>query len=456
MTSYTLAVCIALLLSLSASATEDVTAETLREYAHALVAGSKSERRRALRYASFNRDTQLIAAMILSLRYAPEDQREDIASALERMTNKNYGNDWFRWMQWQQANPDIQPFPSYDRFLASVLSSIDKDFASFIYPGIQRTIAIHEVVWGGVAAKVGIPALDHPPMVGANRNVDIGDNELVFGVAINDDVRAYPYRYMDWHEMLNDTIGGEPVSLAYCTLCGSGILYRTKIDTKEGIPIILKFGSSGLLHRSNKLMFDDKTNSLWNQFSGKPVAGTLATSNLQLSNLPLTTTTWKKWRNQHPQTLVMAKATGFSRDYTPGAAYGSYQRSPSLMFPASTDDRRFGDKSRVFGLAISGVQKVWPLRAFGKNSVINDRVGALRVVLIGDVKSQEVRAFRSDQITFTESRDGQVLDQEGTAWRITEEALVHPESNRQLSRLPGRLSYWFAWSNTYSQVEVAE
>ena len=92
---------------------------------------------------------------------------------------------------------------------------------------------------------------------------------LVFGVSINGDTRAYPLRIMGWHEMFNEVIGGVPVALAYCTLCGSGILFETAVEGRAR-PFV--FGSSGFLYRSNKLMFDRETNSLWNQFTGKPVA----------------------------------------------------------------------------------------------------------------------------------------------------------------------------------------
>ena len=99
--------------------------------------------------------------------------------------------------------------------------------------------------------------------------------------------------------MFNDVIGGVPVSLAYCTLCGSGILYKTKRE-KNKPPFI--FGSSGFLYRSNKLMYDQETHTLWNQFSGKPVVGPLVNSDTTLEVLPVVTTSWKEWKTQHPNT----------------------------------------------------------------------------------------------------------------------------------------------------------
>ena len=147
-------------------------------------------------------------------------------------------------------------------------------------------IRLEEVVWGGVQFD-GIPSLDNATMINADKADYLLDTDLVFGIEINGDARAYPLRIMGWHEMANDVIGGVPVALAYCTLCGSGILYETLL---EGSDDPLVFGSSGLLYRSNKLMFDRTTNSLWNQFSGEPVVCLLYTSpsprDLSTSRMP--------------------------------------------------------------------------------------------------------------------------------------------------------------------------
>lgn len=135
---------------------------------------------------------------------------------------------------------------------------IDPNFTAFLYSGVRHSIRLEEIAWGGVN-KDGIPSLDNPALINAEDAEYLKEDDLVFGVSINGDTRAYPLRIMDWHEMFNDVIGGVPVALAYCTLCGSGILYETDMgDGKE--PII--FGSSGFLYRSNKLMYDKQTHSL--------------------------------------------------------------------------------------------------------------------------------------------------------------------------------------------------
>ncbi|MEM7077015.1 MAG: DUF3179 domain-containing protein [Pseudomonadota bacterium] len=408
-----------------------------------LMFGDKGERRRALRRASHRRDKAMIAPMLYALRYQNPDAREYIVEALTKITRKEYGDDWFRWMQYQQARPELTTFAAFDVFLSRVFSAIDPNFKRFVYPGMPHRIRLQEIVWGGVKAVDGIPALDHPRMIAPAEADYITDEEWVFGIRINGEARAYPYRFMDWHEMLNDTIGGMPISLAYCTLCGSGILF----DARKSEAARYTFGSSGLLYRSNKLMYDQETSSLWNQFSGEPVTGVLADSGIKLSVLPLVTTTWERWYADNPDTTVMQYETGVQRDYRLGAPYGSYFRDPKLMFPSLTEDRQLPQKSQVFGLRISGAHKAWPLKAFRRGKVLNDQVGVLKVVLIGDAKTRQVRAYRSSGITFAkQDRNLQNVRGDGQAWQVTEAALVGADG-RSLSRLPGHLAFWFAWHN---------
>ena len=136
----------------------------------------------------------------------------------------------------------------------------DPGFNVFFYPDLKHDIRLEEIVWGG-APKDGIPALNNPELIAAHAAEYLSDEEPVFGIEINGDIRAYPYRFIDWHEMFNDVIGGVPITLAYCTLCRSGILFDARV---AGYDQPFVFGSSGFLYRSNKLMCDQRSNSLWN------------------------------------------------------------------------------------------------------------------------------------------------------------------------------------------------
>lgn len=194
-------------------------------------------------------------------------------------------------------------------------------------------------------------------------------------------------------------------------------------------------------------VYDRETDSLWNQFTGEPVMGALAASGLHLTILPVVTTSWSTWRRLHPDTTVLAERTGFVRDYRPGAAYGSYFTSPKLMFPASVSDQAH-QKQFAFGIRVPGGTKAWPLERFAGGRVINDQVGFLNVVLIGDAADRTVRAYEAQNLHFEATAQPDRLRAADGLWTVTEPALVGP-SGKSLRRLPGHVAYRFAWDGYF-------
>ncbi len=386
------------------------------------------------------------AALILAMRYQ-RSLNDDVLVALQALTGEKLGPDWEQWMLWQQANPQIKPFSDFDDLHAWVHSRIDPAFRVFVRPGVEHEIRLEEITWGGVR-KDGIPALNFPKMIGAQDAGYLEPDNLVFGVAINGDARAYPLRILNWHEMFNDVVGGVPVALAYCTLCGSGILFERNVP---GFPRPLLFGSSGFLYRSNKLMYDTYTHSLWNQFTGRPVVGALTNSGIVLKVRPVVITTWRRWRADHPQTNVLDLDTGFPRDYGTDVAYRDYFASPDLMFPALVDETDLKQKDYVFVLREQEAERAWPLARFEGGAVVNDTIGGRAIVLIGDAATRSVRAYDSGGLKFTPAEGGgDQIVADGAVWRIGEDALTGPAGQR-LPRLPGHISYWFAWQNYFGE-----
>ena len=409
--------------------------------AEGLFAAADATRLAAVAWFEARGTTDGVPALIRALRFNRRGESHTaILAALRRLTGAQEP-DWFAWMLWQQAHPEIRPFPGHDRFLSTYFSWIDPDFRIFIREKMRHEIRLEEIVWGGVV-KDGVPALVNPAFIGPEDGSYIRPDDLVFGVEVNGDARAYPLRILDWHEMFNDVVGGVPLALAYCTLCGSGILFETQVAGRQAP---LEFGSSGFLYRSNKLMYDQATHSLWNQFTGRPVAGPLTGSGIELKVRPVAIASWREWRAAHPATRLLSIETGHLRNYAPGAAYGAYFASSALMFPALTQDRRLEPKEYVFALRGSGVERAWPLDLFSGGRVINDAAGFVNIVLVGDASTRTVRAYRRDALDFSVGRDAQHLRARGQDWRITEAALVAADG-RQLDRLPGHIAYWFAWS----------
>ena len=407
-----------------------------------VASGSSSEAAAALAAIKGGKRRDMTAGLILILRFVPERSAE-ITATLAALTGDAGPDDWFTWMLWQEKHPEYVPHPSFVAFMRDLYLRIDPAFDVFLRPDYlapgPAKIRAEEIVWGGVR-KDGIPALDNPVLIAAEAATYLRADDLVFGVAINGDLRAYPLRIMGWHEMFNEVIGGVPVALAYCTLCGSGILYETAVKGRAR-PLI--FGSSGFLYRSNKLMFDRETSSLWNQFTGKPVTGRLAGSGIELVQRPVVIARWDDWAAANPGTRVLALDTGYQRDYGSGVVYQDYFASRDLMFPAVADQSRARQKDFVFGIRQFGGAKAWPLAAFAKSPVINDAVAGFPVVLLGETDSRTVRAYERGDLRFSR-RSGKLTSADGVEWQVAEDALKATDG-RILPRVAGSVSYWFAW-----------
>ena len=408
----------------------------------AFFARSGGQRNRALR-ALVERDRKdVIPAFIAVMRLLPDEEGR-LLDALQRLARAKIPRDWKAWTEWQEEHTEIRPYRGFISFKADILAGIDPNFRDFLPRGVRHDIRIEEIVWGGVK-KDGIPALVNAKQIPAAEATYLTDRELVFGVSLNGDSRAYPLRILDWHEMFNDVVGGVPVSLAYCTLCGSGILFDTRVPGRRK-PFV--FGSSGLLYRSNKLMYDTETESLWNQFTGRPVVGELTGSEIELKVLPVVITSWEDWLTAHPDTTVLSLDTGFQRDYRPGQPYGAYFASPELMFPVVVRDRRLNPKDRIYVLRDGDNEMAWALSLFAGGAVIHDQVGPRDVVLIGNAETETVRAYESGGRTFNAVADDPAhVESDGALWSISEDALTGP-GGETLARLPGHMAYWFAFQS---------
>jgi hypothetical protein len=424
------------------------------EAQRALVFGTEARYLEALDVISKRGEQDMIAGLILGLRFS-RMPAAPLTKVLKQLTDDNSTSEWSRWgdwMLWQEAHPEVIPHESFASFKREMFLTIDPNFKDFLklkYLKHDRMrIRLEEIAWGGVR-KDGIPSMDNPELVNAtDPKADyLADSDLVFGVSINGDTRAYPLRIMGWHEMFNAVIGGSPVALAYCTLCGSGILFETKVKGR-GKPLV--FGSSGFLYRSNKLMFDRQTNSLWNQFTGKPVVGSLVGKGIELKQRPVVISNWADWKAQNPDTKVVTLNTGYSRNYGSGVVYNDYFASPELMFPTIVDQSKFRQKDYVFGVRAFGGAKAWPLKAFRKTPVINDVVGGQELVLIGDDVTRTVRAYERKGHKFKGTGQGR-LSANNVNWTITEDALTS-DTGEKLPRVAGHIAYWFAWNGYLSDV----
>ncbi len=385
--------------------------------------------------------------MLLDVMYFSRGQinLRPIVKLLEKKTGKKYGSDIFSWLEWLW-NEDETITPYHGDWMARIHKVKDPKFEKYFKGRTdQSTIRLDEVRWGGVVQD-GIPPLRQPEMLSMNEATYLDDDNIVFGVSINGDTRAYPKRILAWHEMFVDEIGGESICGVYCTLCGTVIAYNTVFEGKN-----YDLGTSGFLYRSNKLMYDQETQSLWNTIEGKPVIGPLAARNIELSSHSVVTTTWGEWKKIHPDTKVLSLNTGHRRDYGEGVAYQDYFSTDRLMFNVPKTDVRLKNKEEVLIIRADGY-KADPLAIssefLSRKQVYQNQIGGTNFVVVTDASGAN-RVFESAELKFKKQKNGEkVKDAEGQFWTVEEERMIS-DDGRVLARLPYHRMFWFAWYNTY-------
>lgn len=218
-----------------------------------------------------------------------------------------------------------------------------------------------EILSGG-PPRDGIPALNSPAFRPVSEEGEIGDREPVITVEIDGaKPRAYPIRYLTWHEIVNDTVAEIPIAVTFCPLCNSGITFDRRVDGQ-----VLTFGVSGKLRNSDMVMFDRETESWWQQAIGQAIVGDL--NGAKLKSLPTWMESWAEFKARNPQGLVMAKPTAYQRAYgrNPYGGYDSMSRpflyngeNPPHDIPPLVRVVRVGDRA-------------WPLTRLAKETRVNE------------------------------------------------------------------------------------
>ena len=241
-------------------------------------------------------------------------------------------------------------------------------------------------------------------------------------------------------------------------------MYSAKIN---GQPTT--FGTSGLLYRSNKVMYDRLTNSLWHQFTGEPIVGPLADSGIKLPFFPVELTTWGEWVAEHLDTTVLSLTTGlytpdlYEHESDPQAIYNDYFTSPDTMFPVWNRSDALRTKDVVLGLSLGGEARAYPVETLQRERVVNDTLGGTEVVVIGSTISQAARVYVRTGQEFAIGDDAptpgglptSLVDGQGTTWRVTEDFLQNADDpGQRLERVPTHMSFWFGWFSFHPDTTV--
>jgi hypothetical protein len=371
--------------------------------------------------------------------------RSRLTSFLEERTGRRFGDDLRAWRRWMWGLP-YDPHPDYAALKAELYARIDPAFRGFFPDGVKATIRLDEIDWGGVRVN-GIPPLRSSKVTDASSAGWLRDSHIVFGVEIHGEARAYPKRILAWHELATDTLGGVDLAIVYCTLCGTVIPYHSTVNGRG-----FTFGTSGLLYRSNKLMFDEETRSLWSSLQGIPVVGPLAGSGIQLASSPAVTTTWGEWKREHPHTTVLSRETGFDRDYSEGSAYRDYFATDRLMFDVPGKDTRLKNKAEVLVIRPerlpAGAAPVAIAADLLKRTPIFSFEAGGRGYVVLTSREGANRVYERGGRTFMARDASGLRDADSARWRVLEDALVS-EAGDRLARVPAHRVFWFAWRAQY-------
>ena len=378
----------------------------------------------------------MIADMMRFVAPGASDTHQALVAAFARLTGQPEGAVDF----WVDASNhllahDVPAPDGYREWKGALYTRFDEEWAPF-FGDTDAEVDWRLISWGGVfidarplngfeerpieegVAFCGcIPALNDPAVTDAAGGDWYPDDLLVFGVELNGEARAYPRRQMQVHKMVNDTLGGRRIGLVYCTLCGTAQAFLT--DTlPEGVVTptgTLDLRTSGLLSRSNKVMFDLHTFSFFDTFRGRAISGPLQDAGLELEPLTVAVATWGEWKAGHPGTTIVAEDGGIGRHYPFDPLAGRDDDGP--IFPVGEVDPRLPVQDQVLGVRTDGVTVAFPELA--------------------------VRAALAQ---------GRRVEHEGVAVRLVAGALA--AFDREGERIETHQSFWFAWSQFFPETEV--
>ena len=323
----------------------------------------------------------------------------------------------------------------------------------------KHSVPYGEILSGG-PPKDGIPAVDEPRFVTVQEaNEWLEPQEPVILVQAGGDARAYPIQILTWHEIVNDAIGGMPVTVTFCPLCNSGVAFRRTFEGQ-----VLDFGTTGRLRFSNLIMYDRQTETWWQQATGEAIAGELTGSRLEFA--PASMIAWADFKDAHPDGTVLSRDTGFSRSYgrNPYGGYDDVNESPFLYDGPETPGM-LPAMARVGTIELNGDAVAYPYDTLAMVRAVNDTVGGLPIVVLWAPGTAS--ALDADSVAggddvgavamFSRELDGELLsfvfdgerivdEQTGSEWNVLGSAVSGPTAGSELTPVVSINHFWFSWA----------
>jgi len=321
----------------------------------------------------------------------------------------------------------------------------------------KHNVDMNEILSGG-PPKDGIPSIDEPKFVSPDSAAEwLDPREPVVVVVLPPTARAYPLQILTWHEIVNDTLSGVPITVTFCPLCNAAIVFDRRVKGK-----LLDFGTTGRLRNSDLIMYDRQTESWWQQFTGRAIIGDMLDT--VLKRIPASIIAFEDFRKAYPNATVLSRDTGYTRRYgsNPYGGYDSIDQHPFLFSGAV--DGRLPAMERVLNISLGTTHRLYPFKILDKTPVINDVVDKKPVVVFSKAGTLSVldntsirdsrtiasatawdRRLDGRTLNF-EHRNGTIVDRETQSrWTLLGTAVSGPLAGRQLHSVPSGVHFAFAW-----------
>lgn len=296
-----------------------------------------------------------------------------------------------------------------------------------------------------VLPRDAIPAILEPTF-GRDDAGWLSPGSRVIGVEVGGDARAYPIAIMNWHEIVNDVVGGTPVAITFCPLCGTGIAFDRTVAGE-----VLTFGVSGRLYKNDLVMYDHQTESFWTQVLGEAILG--LHHGTRLAVFTSTTLTWSQWRDLHPGSELLDRPVDdqgrFIRDYGYDP-YAGYASSDDIWFPRENVDPYLllDPKEIVLGVVLGGRARAYPESTLRTEPVVNDVLGGLPLLVI--YLDGVMKAWERGERTFAMGMDDTITDDFGASY----DGISGRGAGGNLTEIQATAAFWFAWYDFYPATSI--
>jgi hypothetical protein len=306
---------------------------------------------------------------------------------------------------------------------------------------------------GAILTHVNIfEKMFHPydsPSFESAAEAPIDSDDKVLAVKVGTEARAYPIRTIGYHHIVNDTVGGIPIAVTYCTLCHTGLVWNRIVEGK-----LLHFRLAGI-NNGNALLRDEQTNSIWQQSTGEAIFGPLKGQQLKL--VQSDDLSFALWKGEQPNGQVLKSDPPYAAEYDPKDWEKHVARTPTVV---DTTKSGIGPHELMLGVVVADQSKAYPIGAILRTKLIQDRAGGLPLLVVVGPDGVSIRVFEgkleNEPLTFATGAANQGMSdvETGSIWNFQGCAVQGKLAGRCLTEIDAHKDYWFDWMNHHPESAV--